>query len=58
MSHDPNPVGIPWPDQSSQLCFRSGTRKEQGQFNLKRWRDMSMSLAESLERIQLGTQVL
>ena len=30
--------------------------KEQGQFNLKRWRDMSMSLAETMERIQSGSQ--
>eukprot|EP00434_Breviolum_minutum_P026049 symbB.v1.2.023027.t1/scaffold2016.1/size116345/12 len=31
---------------------------EQGQFNLKRWRDMSMSLAESLERIQSAKPTL
>ncbi|CAJ1368059.1 unnamed protein product [Effrenium voratum] len=31
---------------------------EQGQFNLKRWRDMSMSLAETLERIQSARPTL
>lgn len=31
---------------------------EQGQFNLKRWRDMSMSLAETLERIQSAKPTL
>ena len=36
----------------------NGTAKEQGQFNLKRWRDMSMSLAETMERIQSGSQAL
>ncbi|CAK9116013.1 unnamed protein product [Durusdinium trenchii] len=31
---------------------------EQGQFNLKRWRDMSMSLAETMERIQSARPTL
>ncbi|CAJ1400620.1 unnamed protein product [Effrenium voratum] len=31
---------------------------DQGQFNLKRWRDMSMSLAETLERIQSARPTL
>ena len=36
------------------MCHEWSQLQEQGQFNLKRWRDMSMSLAETLERIQPG----
>ena len=36
--------------------FSGRCAEEQGQFNLKRWRDMSVSFAEIMHRIQPGAQ--
>ncbi|CAE7250718.1 abcB4 [Symbiodinium natans] len=38
--------------ETRQSLKFSGSREEQGQFNLKRWRDMSVSFAEIVHRIQ------